>query len=223
MRMFERLAYQELRDVARLVDVRAYQPRTIIFRMGDQADRLYFVDRGIVKLSIVSPDGEERLLDVMAAGHVFGEPFLSQDDRRTVTAESLSSTVVWTMATETFTELLKTLPTLCLNFVRHVTDLQRRALSRLVVQMEADRGVRLLAVLLDLAQRCGRRAGDDYTLPSELTQSELAHMVGVNRSTVSLLLNRYRRGGVLGGQGGTLVIHSTPAEALLRKAGVLLS
>ncbi len=223
MRLFERLAPRELREVARLLDVRSYQPRTVIFRMGDQADRLYFLDRGIIKLSVVSPDGVERVLDVMAGGNLFGEPSLSQDDRRTVTAESLSSTAVWTMTTETFMGLLKTFPTLCINFVRHLTNLQRRVLSRLIVQMEADRGLRLLAVLLDLAERCGRRAGDDYILPPELTQGELAHMVGLNRSTVSLLLNRYRRGGVLGGQGAIVVIHSTPARALLRKAGILLS
>lgn len=223
IRLFERLALRELREVARLLDLRSYQPRTVIFRMGDQADRLYFLDRGIVKLSAVSPEGVERVLDVMAAGNVFGEPFLSQNDRRTVAAESLSATAVWTMTTTTFMGLLETFPALCLNFVRHVTDLQRRAVGRLIVQMEADRGVRLLAVLLDLAERCGRRTGDDYVLPGELTQGELAQMVGVNRCTVSLLLNRYRRGGVLGGQGSVVVIHSTPAKALLRKAGILLS
>jgi len=221
--LFERLAPRELLEIARLLDARSYQPRTVIFRMGDQADRLYFLDRGIIKLTTVSPAGVERLLDVTGSGNIFGEPFLSRDSRHTLTAESLTPTAVWTMAAETFMGLLETLPTLCLNFVRHVTDLQRRALGRLLAQMEVDRGVRLVAVLLDLAERCGLRTCDDYTLPAELTQTELAHMVGINRSTVSLLLNRYRRTGVLGGHGSVVVVHSTPAKALLMKAGILLS
>jgi CRP-like cAMP-binding protein len=89
--------------------------------------------------------------------------------------------------------------------------------------MEADRGVRLLAVLLELAERCGRRDRDDYMLPAELTQAELAHMIGVDRSTVSSLLNRYRRSGVLGGHGAVVVVHAALAGALLRKAGILPS
>jgi CRP/FNR family transcriptional regulator len=190
--------------------------------MGDEADRVYFVDRGIIKVSVVSPDGVERVLDVMASGSMLGEPFTSQDDRRTVTAETLSAAAVWTMTAEMFARLLGTLPPLCLNFVRHATDLQRRAVGRLIVQMEVDRSVRLLAVLVDVAERCGLRADDDYTLPAELTQAELAHMVGVNRSTVSSLLNRYRRSGELGGHGSVVVIHSTRAKAALRKAGILL-
>ena len=46
-------------------------------------------------------------------------------------------------------------------------------------------------------------------------------MVGLNRSTVSVLLNYYRRGGILGGQGGMLVIYAVPARALLEQAGLL--
>ncbi len=223
MRLFESLTPQDLGKVARFLEVRSYQPQTVIFHMGDQADRLYFLDQGIIKLSVVSPEGVERVVDVMTSGHVFGESFLSEDDRRTATAEALSATTVWTVTTDTFMRLLEALPILCLNFVRHVTDLQRRALRRLIVQLEADTGVRLLAVVLDLAERCGRRTGNDYVLPAELTQSELARMVGANRSTVSLLLNRYRRTGVLGGHGSIIVVRSTPTKALLRRARIIAS
>jgi CRP/FNR family transcriptional regulator, cyclic AMP receptor protein len=221
MRLFEGLAPRELREVARSVDARTYRPRTVIFCMGDLEDRLYILDRGIIKLSTVSPDGVERVLDVMVAGSIFGEPFLSQNSRRTVTVESLTAASVWTMAADTFASSLNNIPTLCRNFVNHLMNLQHRALNRLIAQMETDRGVRLLAVLVDLAQRCGHRTDDDYTLPAELTQGELAQLVGINRSTVSLLLNDYRRTGVLGGQGSVLVIHATAAKSLLRKAGVL--
>lgn len=223
MRLFERLAPQDLCKVARFFDTRSYRPREFIFDAEERADRLYFVDRGIIKVAAASPEGEERVLDVITAGNVFGEPFLSMENRRTVTAQSLTAATVRTMATETFMSLMETLPNLCLSFVGHLMDLQRRTLSRLSVQMQKDRGVRLLATLLDLAERCGQRIGDNYALPAELTQGDLAGIIGLNRSTVSLLLNYYRRTGVLGGRGSVVVIHSAPTEALLRKAGGLLS
>ena len=223
LRLFAGLGPQEVRETARFLDIRYYRPGEFIFDMGEQADRLYFLERGIIKVMIVSPDGRERILDVVNAGNTFGESYLSSGKHRTAAAQSLTAATVRTITLEAFTNLMETLPTLCLNFVRHLTDLQRRTLVRLDAQMQMDRGLRLLAVLLDLAERCGQRTGDQYTLPGELTQGELARMVGLNRSTVSVLLNDYRRNGVLGGQGGVIVIYSSPARAVLRKAGLLLS
>jgi CRP-like cAMP-binding protein len=202
------------------LDVRYYRPGEFIFDMGEHAGRVYFLERGIIKITIVSPDGRERILDVVNAGDTFGETFLSIGRRRTAAAQSLTASTVRTMALEVFMSLMQTLPNLCLNFIQHLTELQRRTLVRLDAQMQMDRGLRLLTVLLDLAERCGRRTGDAYTLPGELTQGELACMVGLNRSTVSVLLNYYRRIGILGGQGSTLVIHATPTRALVEGAGL---
>lgn len=222
-RLFEGLTPDELCEAARLADSRSYRRRTVMFRVGDLADRLFLLERGIIKLTTLSPDGVERVLDVVGEGDVFGELLLGRENRRAVTAETLSAAAVWTLAAEAFGRLLERLPRLCLNFVGHLADIQRRAVSRLIAQMEVDRGVRLLAVLLDLGERCGYRTGDDYILPPELTQGELAHIVGVNRSTVNLLVNRYRRGGLLGGQGSVVVVRSAPAKTLLRDAGILSS
>lgn len=209
--------------MARFLDIRYYRPGEFVFDVGEQAGRLYFLERGIIKVTIVSPDGRERILDVVNAGNTFGEAFLSSGNHRTAAAQSLTASAVRTMTLEAFTSLMQTLPNLCLNFVSHLTDLQRRTLVRLDAQMQMDRGLRLLAVLLDLAERCGQRAGDNYTLPGELTQGELARMVGLNRSTVSVLLNYYRRNGVLGGQRGMIVIYATPARAAVEEAGLLSS
>lgn len=223
LRLFERLGPQELHRMAGFMDTRNYRPGESIFEADEQADRLYFVDRGIIKITIASLEGEERVLDVVTAGNVFGEPSLSKDNRRTVAAHALTAATIRTMSVETFMSVMEDLPALCIGFVDHLIDLQRRTLGRLNVQMQKDRGVRMLAVLFDLAERCGRQVGDAYALPVELTQAELAQMMGLNRSTVSLLLNRYRRAGVLGGRGGSIVIHSAPTRTVLRNAGALLS
>lgn len=223
MRLLAGLAPQDLGEVARFLNIRHYRPGGFIFDVGERADKIYFLDRGIVKVTIVSPDGRERILDVIDAGDTFGESFLSEERGRTSAAQSLTATVVRTMPAAAFISLMQTLPKLCVAFVRRLSDLQRRALLRLDAQMQADRGVRLLAVLVDLAERCGRRVGEGYLLPVELTQGELGRMVGLNRSSVSVLLNRKRRAGIVGGRGGTIVINPTLAREELRKAGLLFS
>ena len=223
VRLFEGLAPQDLRQVSHSLDIRHYRPGEFIFHMGEQADRLYFLDQGIVKVTMVSLDGRERILDVISKGNMFGESSLSDEKSRTVAAQSLNVVTVRTMSVEAFTRLMVTRPNFCLNFARHLMDLQRRTQVRLHAQMQVDRGVRLLAVLLDLGERCGQRTDDHCTLPAELTQGELAQMVGLNRSTVSVLLNFYRRIGILGGHGGVIVIHPIPARALIKQAGILPS
>jgi CRP-like cAMP-binding protein len=79
-------------------------------------------------------------------------------------------------------------------------------------------GERLLAILIDLGQRYGQPIADGYRLATELTQEDIARLVGLNRSTVSLLINRFRRDGVLGGHGRQLEIYQAPVQALLEQA-----
>jgi CRP-like cAMP-binding protein len=200
--------------------MRRYRRGDYIFDVDEPVDRLYFLESGIVKVTTLSPDGRERILDVVNAGNTFGEIFLSGGKLRTAAAQSLTAAAVRTITLETFSNLVRTLPGLSFNLVRTLSDLQRRTLARLDAQIQMDTGLRLMAVLLDLAERCGRRTGDYYVLPGELTQGELARMVGLNRSTVSVLVNYYRRNGILGGQGGMIVINACPARAVLRKAGL---
>jgi len=99
---------------------------------------------------------------------------------------------------------------------------QRRTLVRLEAVMHMGAGPRLLTFLLDLAERCGNQRGGYLTLaPGRFTQGELAQMVGLNRTTVTVLINEYRRKGVLGGRRNILLIHPARARAFLRKTGLV--
>jgi CRP-like cAMP-binding protein len=224
LRLFKDLTPEELREVSPFLDTHQYLRGEFIFHMGEEADRLYFLDKGTIKVSILSPEGEERILDIFRAGDTFGELFFGKAMRRRIgTAQAISNVTVRAMTGQTFMGLMRTRPDLCLHFVRHLVEQQRRTLMRVEALMHVDAGPRLLAILLDLAERCGQRTGDCYTLPEALTQGDLAGLVGLNRSTVSLLINDYRRKGILGGQGSILMIHPIPARTFLRKAGLMLA
>ncbi len=224
LHLFKDLTPEELRELSPFLDTHQYRRGEFIFHMGEEADRLYFLDKGTIKIAVMSPEGEERILDIFREGDTFGELFFAKTMRRRIgTAQAISDVAVRTMTGESFMGLMRTRPDLCLNFVRHLVEQQRRTLMRIEALMHIDAGPRLLAILLDLAERCGQRTGDCYTLPENLTQGDLARMVGLNRSTVSLLINDYRRKGLLGGHGDILIIYPTPARAFLRKAGLMLA
>jgi CRP/FNR family transcriptional regulator, cyclic AMP receptor protein len=224
LRLFETLTARELRKLKPLLDVRHCHPGEFLFHMGDSADRLYFVERGTVKVSVFSPDGEEHMLDIFKQGDTFGELFVDDDRRRRATAQALSSVTVWTLTAAAFERLVQTLPKVCHNFGRYLLQDQRRVFTRMEALVHMKAGPRLLTYMLELAERCGQRIGVHHTLmPGKFTQVDLARMVGLNRTTVSLLINEYRRQGILGGEKSTLLVHPVRARAFLRKAGLVLA
>ncbi len=222
VRLFKGLTDRELRKLAPLLEARQYRPGQFIFQVGEKADCLYFLDRGIVKISLTSPDGEESLLDVFKAGDTFGELFFDKSRRRVAAAQAVTDVAVRLIPEEVFRGLMRTWPALCLSFIRHLVDQQRRTLTRLTALLHVASAPRLLATLLDLGERCAPLVDDRYTLPGELTQESLAKMAGLNRSTASRIINDYRRLKILGGQRGMLVIYRSRTRTALKKAGLTL-
>lgn len=191
--------------------------------MGGRADTLYFLDVGAAKVSAISPNGEERILDVLTSGDTLGDFFIGPDNRWTAAAQAVSPLAVRTMPREAFLGLMRVDPVVCFNYMCHLVEQQRRTQARLEALVHTDPGLRVLALLAGLVDRCAPGPGDRYTLPAKLTQGDLARMVGLNRSTVSVLINAYRRRGLLGGERGTLVIHWRRVRAVLRRAGLMVA
>jgi CRP/FNR family transcriptional regulator, cyclic AMP receptor protein len=219
LRLFETLTPRQLRKLKPLFEVGHYRQGEVLFQTGDKANLLYFVEKGAIKVSLISAEGDERILDIFKPGDTFGELFASQGHQRTATAQALSTVIVRTLTEDAFKRLMQIVPDVCHDFVRCLVEDQRHTLVRLEAVMHMGSGPRLLTFLLELAERCGRRTNGYSTLvPGRITQQELARMVGLNRTTITLLINRFRRRGVLGGRRNILLIHPTRARAFLRKA-----
>jgi len=221
LRLFETLTPWQLRKLKPLFEVRHYRQGDVLFQTGDTGNLLYFIEKGAIKVSLISAEGDERILDIFKPGDTFGELFVSQGHQRTATAQALSAAVVRTLTEDAFKRMMQAVPDVCHYFVRSLVEDQRHMLVRLEAVMHMGAGPRLLTFLLDLAERCGRRTNGYSTLvPGRITQEELGRMVGLNRTTVTLLINRYRRKGVLDGRRNILLIHPTRARAFLQKAGL---
>jgi CRP/FNR family cyclic AMP-dependent transcriptional regulator len=219
--LFETVTPQELRKLHPLFGLRHYREGEFLFHAGDATDLLYFVEKGTIKVSRVSHEGDEHILDIFKAGDVFGELFVSGEHRRTAVAQALSAVTVRTLTEDAFKQLMTNIPNVCHSFVRSLVEDQRRTLVRLETVMHMGAGPRLLAFLLDLAERCGERTNGYSTLMSgKFTQGDMAHMVGMDRTTVTLFINRYRRKRILGGRGTHVVIHLARARDFLQKAGL---
>jgi CRP-like cAMP-binding protein len=223
LHLFANLTRDELARLAPLVDVHDYRRGEFVFHMGEEAERLYLLVRGSIRISRTTPAGDERLLELYKPGDVFGWLYVSPSDRWTAAAEALSSTTVLVVGQGVFMRLVQASPTLALNFVNDLIEQHRRMLVRVEALAQHEPGPRLLAILINIAEHSGERVGDSYTLSGGPTQGDLARMAGLNRSTVNLLINRHRRAGILGGQRDVIVVHREPAHAFLKTAGLIFS
>jgi CRP/FNR family transcriptional regulator, cyclic AMP receptor protein len=220
VRLFEDLTPDELDRVLEIMPVRSYRKGEFVFFTGDDADSLFVLQVGTVKVSYVTLNGDEKILNIFQPGDVFGELFLGKYRHRVGEARAMEDVVVGVLCEGDFLELIHRVPRIALNFIRHLADEQRETLQRMHALMRMEARYRLLGTLLSIARRYCCTDGDWFTLPASLTQEDIANMAGLNRSTVSSLINDLRREGVLGGSGRSLTVNRVAIEDLLEDAGL---
>lgn len=213
------LSSSQLDHITRSLRQVRYKQGEFVFNTGETAHSLFLLIEGLVKVSYISIDGDEKVLDVFDAGDIFGELFLGKYRHRIGQATALSDAVVYKLSEAELYRLIQDYPVIGINFVRRQSDEQREMFARMHALLRADAQCRLLGVLLGLSRHHCCAKDNQFTLNALITQEDLANMAGLNRSTVSSLINKLRRQGVLGGSGRALIVHIPQVEALLEKTG----
>ena len=168
-----------------------------LFKEGDQGEELYFIVSGKVKLGRKAPDGRENLLAVLGPGELFGEMALFDPSPRTATATAVSETRLVGLKHSNLRDVLQTRPEVSMQLLQALARHLRRTNESLADLVFSDVPGRVAKALLDLADRFGRPAPDGILVPHELTQEELAQLVGASRETVNKALAEFVQRGWL--------------------------
>ncbi|WP_026550048.1 Crp/Fnr family transcriptional regulator [Arthrobacter sp. Br18] len=168
-----------------------------VFREGDQGDQLYFIVSGKIKLGRTAQDGRENLLAILGPGELFGEMALFDPSPRTATATAVSETRLAALKNENLRTLLETRPEVSAQLLQALARRLRRTNESLSDLVFSDVPGRVAKALLDLADRFGRPATDGILVAHELTQEELAQLVGASRETVNKALAEFVQRGWL--------------------------
>lgn len=219
VQLFRGLSPAQMDEVLRIMPVTSYRKNEYIFMAGDDADALFIVQVGTVKVAYVDLNGEEKILSIFQTGDLFGHLFLGKYRKRIGNAQALSDVVLCRLTEIDFINLVQRFPLIAINFIRHQANEHRESVARMHALMSMDARHRLLGTLLSLARRYCCHESDWFTLPESLTQEDIANMTGLNRSTVSLLINELRREQVLGGTGRLLSVNRKAVERILEDAG----
>lgn len=219
VQLFQGLSPAQMDEVLRIMPVASYRKNEYIFMAGDDADALFIIQVGTVKVAYVDLNGEEKILSIFQTGDLFGHLFLGKYRKRIGNAQAISDVVLCRLTEVDFINLVQRFPLIAINFIRHQADEHRESVARMHALMSMDARHRLLGTLLSLARRYCCHESDWFTLPESLTQEDIANMTGLNRSTVSLLINELRREQVLGGTGRLLSVNRKAVERILEDAG----
>ncbi|KRE60835.1 Crp/Fnr family transcriptional regulator [Nostocoides sp. Soil756] len=160
----------------------------VLFHEGDQGDRLYVIAEGKIKLGRTSSDGRENLLAILGPGEMFGELSLFDPGPRTATATAVAETQLVSMGHEQLKEFLAQRPGVALTLLSALARRLRRTNDVLADLVFTDVPGRVAKALLDLAGRFGRPVDEGVMVAHDLTQEELAQLVGASRETVNKAL-----------------------------------
>ena len=162
-----------------------------LFYEGDPGDQLYFIVSGKIKLGRTASDGRENLVAVMGPGEIFGEMALFDPSPRSTSATAVSETRLAGLKHENLRKVIARSPEVSAQLLQALARRLRRTNENLADLVFSDVPGRVAKALLDLADRFDRPATDGILVAHELTQEELAQLVGASRETVNKALAEF--------------------------------
>ena len=175
----------------------------VVFAQGAQANSVFYLQDGGVKLSVLSAGGKEAVVAMLGPGDFFGEGCLAGQPLRMGTSTAVMRTALLRIAKRDMVRMLHEHPEFSDRFISHMLTRNIRIEEDLVDQLFNSSEKRLARTLLLLA-RYGKEDTTPRVLP-KLSQETLAEMVGTTRSRVNFFMNKFRKLGLIEYNGGLKV------------------
>ena len=177
-----------------------------VFRQGQPADSLFYIRRGKVKLTVISPQGKEGIIAILGAGEFLGEGCLAGQQLRIATAVAITDCTLDKIDKLLMQRMIHENHEISELFVKQLLLSNIRYEADLVDQLFNSSEKRLARILLMLSH-FGKDSRAEAVVP-RVNQDTLAQMVGTTRSRVSHFMNRFREHGFIDYDDGGLTVHS---------------
>jgi CRP-like cAMP-binding protein len=189
---------------------------SILFKEGDDGEHLYVIIDGKLKLGTSSGDGRENLLSILGPGEMFGELSLFDPGPRTSTATAVTDAKLLSLSHEKVIPWLKQNPEVSLQLLTRLSQRLRRTNEAVGDLVFSDVPGRVAKALIDLGDRFGKTTPEGLLVNHDLTQEELAQLVGASRETVNKALADFAGRGWLKLDGRSVLI--TDVERLTKRS-----
>jgi CRP/FNR family transcriptional regulator, cyclic AMP receptor protein len=189
-----------------------YQKDQIVFSQGDIADAVFYVQKGKLKLTVISEQGKEAVIAILGPGHFFGEGCLNGHALRVATTAAMDDCVITRIAKASMIAALHGEPEFSELFISYLLARNSRIEEDLVDQL-FNSSERRLARLLLLLANFGKEARPD-PIVGKISQETLAEMIGTTRARVSHFMNKFRKLGYID-YNGHLTVHNSLLNVVL--------
>jgi CRP/FNR family cyclic AMP-dependent transcriptional regulator len=189
-----------------------YRKNQTIFVQGEVADTVFYIQKGSVKLTVVSPRGKEAVVGILQAGQFFGEACLDHPPLQITTTTAMEDCLVTSIGKAAMMVALHSHPQFSDMFTAYLLNRNSRVaedLIDLLLNSSERRLARLLARLANIG-----KDGHSQTIAIPLSQEDLADMIGTTRSRVSFFMNKFRKLGLID-YNGKIEVHGALVNAIL--------
>jgi len=186
----------------------------VVYKQGDPADTIFYIQKGKFKVVVLSELGKEAVVGILEPGQFFGEGCLSGHPLRMATTTAMEESLVTSITKAAMLAALHDQPKFAELFMAHLLARNSRIEEDLVDQLFNSSEKRLARLLLLLANF--GKDGDGAPIDIDISQETLAEMIGTTRSRVSYFMNKFRSLGLIS-YNGKIEVHNSLLNAVLHE------
>jgi CRP-like cAMP-binding protein len=184
----------------------------VVFSQGEPADAVFYVQKGKVKITVISEQGKEAVVAILGASEFFGEGCLAGQAQRISTVAAMTDCTIMRLEKAAILRVLHQQPAFSELFIAHLLERTIRVEADLVDQL-FNSGEKRLARLLLLLANFGKEE-EPAPMIAKISQETLAEMIGTTRSRVSFFMNKFRKLGFIT-YNGRIEVHRSLLNAVL--------
>jgi CRP-like cAMP-binding protein len=191
-----------------------YRKNQVVYSQGDPADAIFYVQKGKLKVTVVSDRGKEAVAAILGQDEFFGEACMAGQVLRLATVSAMTDAVVTRIEKAEMGRLVREQPIFSQMFMTHILNRTIRVEADLIDQLFNSSERRLARLLLLLANYGNE--GKPEPILAQISQNTLAEMIGTTRSRVSFFMNRFRKLGFIS-YNGHIEVHKSLLNLVLHE------
>ena len=195
--LFSAMSDADVEHLSKVSSMCSFKKGEVIYFPEDPSEHVYLLKEGKVKISRISEDGKEIILEIIGPGEIFGELSVFGEETRSAMAEAIVESMICNVRREDFERFLKMHGELAFKVMKLVGFRRTELESRMEELAFQSVPTRIAGLLARFAKKYGVAEGGEVKISIGLTHREIAYLVGASRETVTDILNRMKGEGII--------------------------
>lgn len=205
--LFEGLSKEKMEELNKITSMTETSKNEPIYFAQEASNSIFFLKRGRVKLSRISPDGKEMIIALVNPGEVFGELSILDITERSDFATTIEEALICAISKDDFKRFLESNPDLNLKISKLIGFKLRHFSERIEELVFKDAQQRVISFIVNLAKEHGKKVGDEFFVKPFLKHQDIAKLTACSRQTVNSVLTDLREQKLINFDRRKLVIH----------------